>query len=181
MDAFEKYIKENRDQFNDHKADKAKLWLQIESKLDTSETKSIKIWQSPLIKIAASIIIILSIFSGTSLYITSGINKNHQKNIVNRELQDIDTYYNGLVSFQVQLVKNNKKLLPKDKEEFLSFMSELDEEYNSLKEEMKQNLNNEYILEAIIKNYKKRIELIENLLRQINDQKNSSTNEEYFL
>ena len=46
---------------------------------------------------------------------------------------------------------------------------------------MKKNLNNEYILEAIVNNYKKRIELIENLLDQINDSKKSNDNEGYIL
>jgi hypothetical protein len=69
------------------------------------------------------------------------------------------------------MVKNHPDLSQEDKDEFLSFMDELDEEYGVLKLEMEKNLNNERVLEAIIGNYKKRIELIENLLRQINDSK----------
>ena len=58
-----------------------------------------------------------------------------------------------------------------DKAEFLSFMDELDAEYEVLREEMRNNLDNERVLEAIVANYKKRIELIENLLQQLNDAK----------
>ena len=56
-------------------------------------------------------------------------------------------------------------------------MDELDDEYAILKLEMKKNIDNERVLEAIIGNYKKRIELIEKLLKQINDSK--KTIEEY--
>jgi hypothetical protein len=178
MDDFEKYITENKHLFDEHKADKSKIWNEIESNLDTSKT--IRLWRSPLIKIAASILILLGAFSMVNL-VTSEFNNSTQNNVVHQELRDIDTYYKGLVSFQVQLVKNNSKLQPEDKKKFLSFMDELDDEYNALKTEMTKNLNNEYILEAIVNNYKKRIELIENLLKQINDSKKSNENEGYIL
>ncbi|GGX28518.1 hypothetical protein [Aquimarina muelleri] len=179
MDDFEKYIKENRYLFDEQRADKSKIWDNIESRLNTP--KSIVVWRFPILKFAASILILVGAFSIINMYLNSGLNYNNQNNIVNQELRDIDTYYKDLVSFQVQLVKNSSKLQDKEKEEFLSFMDELDEEYNTLKLEMKKNLNNEYILEAIVNNYKKRIELIENLLEQINNSKKSNENEGYIL
>ncbi|WP_108868256.1 hypothetical protein [Aquimarina aquimarini] len=179
MDNFEKYITENKHLFDEHKADKSKIWQAIESELEPPKT--IRLWKSPLLKIAASILILVGVFSLTNSFIINGFRSGTQNNIVHQELRDIDTYYKDLVSFQVQLVKNNPKLQPQDKEKFLSFMDELDEEYNILKLEMTKNLNNEYILEAIVNNYKKRIELIENLLKQINDSKKSNNNEGYIL
>ncbi len=180
MDDFEKYIKENKHQFDDYKANRSKMWSHIESELEIQ--KGIPLWRKlPLLKIAASILILFGTFSTINFFITSGFNTSDQNNIVHQELRDIDNYYRDLVSFQVQLVKNNPKLHPKDKKEFLSFMDELDEEYKTLKLEMTKNLNNEYILEAIVNNYKKRIELIENLLKQINDSKNLKSNDSYIL
>ncbi len=179
MDDLEKYIKENKPLFDEHKADRSKMWDNIESRIETP--KSNTLWKSPLLKIAASILILISGVSVYNLSNISGFNQNLQNNTVHNELRDIDTYYKGLVSFQVQLVKNNQKLQSKDKKEFLSFMDELDKEYDALKLEMAKNLNNEYILEAIINNYKKRIELIENLLKQINNSKKIDSNEDYIL
>lgn len=179
MDDFEKHITENRHLFDEYKADKSKMWQNIESGLETPKT--IRLWTSPLLKVAASIMILIGAYTTINLFITSAFNHNADNNIVHQELRDIDTYYKDLVSFQIQLVKNNPKLQADDKEKFLSFMDELDEEYNTLKLEMAKNLNNEYILEAIVNNYKKRIELIENLLKQINDSKKSNDNESYIL
>ncbi|MEW7290420.1 hypothetical protein [Aquimarina sp. 2304DJ70-9] len=179
MDDLEKYIKENKLLFDEHKADRSKMWDNIESRMEIP--KSNRLWRSPLLKIAASILILIS---GVSLYELSNIsdfNQNQQTNTVHNELHDIDTYYKGLVSLQVQLVKNSQKLQPEDKKEFLSFIDELDNEYDALKLEMTKNLNNEYILEAIINNYKKRIELIENLLKQVNNSKKMNRNEDYIL
>ncbi|MDH7448234.1 hypothetical protein [Aquimarina sp. 2201CG14-23] len=178
MDDFEKHISKNRHLFDEHTVDKNKLWEHIESELNpVSKVKTVKLWQSPMIKIAATIIILIGVFSLASIFTAS----NQSSNVANQELMDIDSYYKGLVSFQVQLVNNNDKLLASDKEEFLSFMDELDKEYELLKKEMENNFNNEYILEAIVNNYKKRIELIENLLEQINDSKKTDDNEGYIL
>ena len=101
--------------------------------------------------------------------------------MANQELQEIDMHYQGLVSYQVKLVKNNTQLSSVDKEEFLLFINELDEEYEMLKLELGQNLDNQLVLEAIIGNYKKRIELIENLLHQINNSKQTTSKDEYIL
>ncbi|MHA7059010.1 hypothetical protein ACWGOQ_0017425 [Aquimarina sp. M1] len=185
MSDFEKYIKENKLLFDEHKADKTKLWERIASELDaTSEIKKVKtirLWKSPFVKIAASFLILLGVFSITKLHIGSENGMTSQHIEVNQELQDIDNYYKNLVSFQVELVKNNSKLSEEHKEEFLSFIDDLDKEYILLKTEMATNLNNEYILEAIVQNYKKRIELIENLLEQIKDSKKSNDHEGYVL
>ena len=176
MDNFEKHIRENTSQFDEHKADKAKLWKNIVKELKAEEPKVIPLWKSPWIKVAASILLILGV---TAVIGLSGIgqNNNMETNYVSKELLDIDMHYKNLVSYQVELVQNHPKLSDEDKTEFLSFMEELEEEYAVLKLEMQKNLDNEQVLEAIIGNYKKRIELIENLLTQINDSK--IINEDY--
>ncbi len=179
MDELEKYIKENKHLLNEQKADKEKLWQNIEPRLEKSKTKYL--WGLSGLKIAATILIVVGMFSMITLFLIPGSNHNTQNTIVHQELKDINNYYENLVSFQVQLIQSNTQLQAKDKEKFLSFMDDLDKEYNILRLEMTKNLNNEYILEAIVNNYKKRIELIENLLEQINDSKKSTDNEDYIL
>lgn len=169
MDNFEKNIRENKAEFDDHKADKAKMWAAIAGKLKTEEPKVIPLWRSPMMKIAASIVLILGLAGiiGVTVF-GSGASETQY---ASKELLDIDMHYKGLVSYQVQLVKDNQNLSEDDKAEFLSFMDELDEEYEQLRVEMQKNLDNELVLEAIVSNYKQRIELIEKLLKQINDSK----------
>ncbi|WP_299534182.1 hypothetical protein [Ulvibacterium sp.] len=177
MDNFEKHIRENKALFDEHKADKAKLWANIASDLEEPGPKVVPLWRSPLIRVAAGVLLLFGIAGITGVFLMKKADYNMQETIVSQELLDIDMHYKSLVSYQVQLVKDNPKLSDGDKEEFLLFMDELDKEYELLKLEMKKNLDNERILEAIIANYKKRIELIENLLHQINDSK--ITNEDY--
>ncbi|BFP43061.1 hypothetical protein FGF1_39060 [Flavobacteriaceae bacterium GF1] len=179
MDNFEKHIRENAAQFNEHKADRAKLWANISAELHQPEPKVIPLWKRPMLRIAASIVLLLGIAGFIGLSVLSGGATETQ--YVSKELLEIDMHYKGLVSYQVQLVQNNPNLSEMDKAEFLSFMDELDAEYETLRDEMRNNLDNERVLEAIVANYKKRIELIENLLRQLNDAKKSDEDYGYTL
>jgi len=173
MDNFEKHIRENAAAFDDHKADHSKMWAKISKELIKEEPKVIPFWRSPMLKIAATVLLLVGIagFIGVSL------RNDTNTTFASKELLDIDMHYKGLVSYQVELVKNNPNLSEEDKIDFLSFMDELDEEYEELRLEMRKNLDNQLVLEAIVSNYKKRIELIEQLLKQINDSK--IQNDEY--
>lgn len=179
MDKFEKYIKQNRSKFDEHQADTSKMWRAISSELDKPKTKIIPLWRSSVFNIAASIVLVFGIVSVINLNVGIGISPTD--NIASKELQGIDMYYQKMVQTQVKLVQNNTSLSKKDKEEFLNFMDELDEEYKILKFDLGDNIDNELVLEAIVNNYKKRIELIENLLEQINDSKTETNEDAYIL
>lgn len=181
MDQFEKHIRENKQLFDDKKPAKEKMWQAISEELDATETKVIPLWKSPKIRVAASIVIILGIVGFFSLNFMNSFNNTAINSEENIELKEINSHYQGIVAYHVQLVEANTNLSSEDKKEFLSFMDELDEEYENLKLEMNQDLDNELVLEAIIKNYKKRIELIENLLTQINNSKKIDSDEAYIL
>ncbi|MFS4447709.1 hypothetical protein [Maribacter sp. 2307UL18-2] len=170
MDNFEKNIRQNASEFDDHRPDRDKMWANISKELETDSTKVIPLWKTPILKMVAALLLL---FCVTSFIAYSVINANSglETQYASKELLDIDKHYQGLVSYQVQLVRNHPKLSETDKSEFLSFMDELDAEYQQLRLEMRNNLDNELVLEAIVTNYKKRIELIENLLKQINDSK----------
>jgi len=180
MDNFEKHIRENKQAFDVHKVDKDKLWQGITSKLDDKpEPKVIPLWKSKKLRVAASIVLLMGL-SFMAFFALNTSNQNMDA-YANEELLEIDMHYQHLVHQQVELVKNHPKLSDDDKEEFLSFMDELDEEYQQLRVEMRNNLDNERVLEAIVENYKKRIELIENLLKQINASKKEMDYEGYIL
>ncbi len=181
MDKFEKHIRSNKELFDIHEPDKAKLWGNISAQLGDPQPKVIPLWRKSVVRIAASIALVLGLSGiiGVTLFNTG--NQQYQDTLVTKELQGIDMHYKALVSHQIQLVKDHPKLSENDKVEFLSFIDELDEEYELLKLEMNKNLDNEIVLEAIITNYKKRIELIENLLQQINESKITDDNDGYNL
>ncbi len=173
MDNFEKHIRAHQNEFDDHKADKEKLWARIESEL--APPKVVPLWKSRGFRIAASTLLLVGLGIIIGFFALNATTEQTQ--LVDQELLDIDMHYKSLVSHQVKLVQNHPNLSKEDKTEFLGFIDELDQEYELLRLEMNKNLDNEIVLEAIVKNYKKRIELIENLLNQIN--KSKTINEDY--
>ena len=175
MDHFEKHIRDHASQFNERRADKDKMWAKISEELHQEKSKVIPLWKSPLFRVAASVLLLLGIASFFGLALWN--NSANKTQYASKELMEIDMYYKDLVSYQVQLVKNNQNLSEENKAEFLSFMDELDAEYEVLKKEMQKNLDNEQVLEAIVGNYKKRIELIENLLHQLSESKKPDEDE----
>jgi len=181
MDKFEKHIRSNKELFDIHKPEKAKLWENISVQLDNPQPKVIPLWRRSMFRIAASIALVLGLSGIIGVALFNPGNQTYQDPVVTEELQGIDMHYRALVSQQIQLVKDHPKLSENDKVEFLGFIDELDDEYEVLKLEMKKNLDSEIVLEAIISNYKKRIELIENLLQQINESKITDENDGYNL
>ena len=175
MDNFEKHIRENAGAFDEHTVDKAKLWANISAELEKDTPKVIPLWKRPMFRIAASVTLIMGM---ATIFGLAYFNTNTaQEQYVSKELLEIDMHYQDLVAYQVELVRKNRYLSDTDKTEFLSFMDELDAEYEVLRKELHNNLDNEQVLAAIVSNYKTRIELIENLLHQINESK--KTNHEY--
>jgi hypothetical protein len=179
MDKFEKFIQQNKSEFDEHQADTSKIWNAINLELDKPKTKVIPLWKSPVFKIAASIALALGILS--IINFNMGITTSSTNNSASLELQEIDMYYQKMVQAQIDLVRNNTSISDNNKKEFLSFMDELDAEYKILKIDLGDNIDNERVLEAIVNNYKKRIELIENLLEQINDSKKETHDDAYIL
>ncbi|MBU3822213.1 hypothetical protein KO566_09090 [Flavobacteriaceae bacterium XHP0103] len=179
MDDFEKHIRENKALFDFHEADKSKIWKNIEARLDKPQPKPkvIRLINYPFLKVAAVFLIGLGLF-----FIANITTSNTEKSEVAQELIDIDMHYKGLLSYNVKLLNKNSSLTTEQKEEFLSFMDDLDVEYEALKKELLRGLDSEIVLEAIVANYKKRIELIENLLKQINSsEKNISNDKETYI
>lgn len=180
MDEFEKHIVNHRDQFDDFSVDESKLWKSISNELDQNTNPVLKLFSSYRFKIAASVLLIFGLTSVVT-FISTSSNNVANEHVLGSEFREIDNHYKGMVSYHIQLLEKNEGLSEAYKKEFLSFMDELDDEYELLKKEMVKDLNNERVLEAIIYNYKKRIELIENLLNRINTSQKISDDESYIL
>ena len=164
-DELKKYTTENQGKFDDYnldEVDRLRLWSDIVSELPENPKKVIPLWKNPAFKVAASIVLLF----GCTLFFFMKNTGTVEQQIVNEELYDIDNHYKLLVNNQIDLIRNNTHLSKEDQEDFLSLVDDLDNEYEKLKEELKLGVNNERIIEAIISNYRKKIQLMEDLLQR---------------
>jgi hypothetical protein len=176
-DQLEQYIEYHKNEFDDHKVDKLKLWKDIDNRLPKKQKETITLWKTTAFRVAASIVL----FIGISLSFLIFTQNANTIDVVYIELNEIDSHYKELVNQQVQLIKNSPKLSDEERTDFLSFLNDLDVVYNELKIEIKENVNNQKVLEANINNYKEKIQLMENLLQRTNQTNHNYDEKEYVL
>ena len=85
------------------------------------------------------------------------------------ELAEVEHHYANSIEAKMQEVKN----MDVD-EDLLSELQLIDKERALLDDEMQNAVNNERIIKAIIKNYRMKLNLLEEMMEDINKAKNKS-------
>lgn len=83
------------------------------------------------------------------------------------EILEATQYYAEQITRTRSLMKNCASYNKDIDQQVNSDFAELDEEYNSLKNDLKDNIDNKEVLEAMILNYRSRLEILENILQQM--------------
>lgn len=166
-DRFEKFVEENREQFDFHDPDPG-IWDRINS--DIRKKRSIN-WQL-LLNRAAIIIVIF-----TASYITNEMIHRYKNNSLSsvkngREsnapgLKEAEAYYTGLVNQKLDELKPVIANCPSLQEELDYDLSELDSAYTELKGDLKDNVANQEVIQAIIENYRLKITILEDILSEL--------------
>jgi hypothetical protein len=169
-DRFEKFIREHREEFEFREPDPI-IWARIESRIRPRHTIS---WKTIVSRAAIVLLIFAASYMVHELIHHEGrilaFKRSHEKparEVVIPELQEAENYYSGLISEKLEEVKPILASCPGVKEELDTDMSELDSLYSSLKADLKDNIANQEVIEAIIENYRLRIAILEELLTEL--------------
>jgi hypothetical protein len=188
MDKLKNLIDENRQEFEEFKAPE-ELWvgisqqlkqakeekkspLSITSKGGQDKHKTVKMYsfsRPMLIKVAASILVLL--VAGAS-WIFYQINKLDGEN---PQLSKTEAYYDEIFHAKLAELKQYEQDDLYDPD-LLVDIQELETIYNDLKNDLREDANNEQVVEAMIRNYRIRIELLERMLGEIKANKKSHNN-----
>lgn len=156
-DHLEKFIENHRKGFDD-KEPSAELWQNITKELPASKRR---LWRNAKLSgIAASIMLLL--FVGFRL----GQQSNSQPYAL--ELQEIEKYYNKEIGDRMTQVANFGGV-----ENLEDDLDQLDVVFKDLKEELIHSKygNNEKLVNALIENYKTKINVLETVLEKLNNNK----------
>jgi hypothetical protein len=173
MDKLEEHIRQNREELDRYSAPPG-LWRRIRKELK-KESPNLKQWLS----MAAMIVVIL----GTAIvlfkpeYRWSGLSR-HKNNdagliVLNPQLKETEVYYNNLVN---SLYTEATPLLTKNpeiKKELNADLSQLDSICIDLKKDLKDNISNQDVVEALIQNYRIKIRLLEDILTIMKENENT--------
>lgn len=164
-DNLKNFIQKNKAQFEDE-FDSTQGWNDLEKKLSSSKRRKNFDW----LKIAAAVLVICSV-GAWLMY-----KQNNKSNIipnqivcspenalkVSPELLEAEYYYQTIVNEKMKQVRQ----LTNDKT-VLADVEHLNKEYNELKQEMCEWLDDEKVMEAIKKNYQLRIEIMDNIIKEL--------------
>jgi len=167
-DRLEKFVNENRHEF-DRMEPSDRTWEAISGKLN-EEPKS-KIRKFSWMKIAAVVVLALAI--PTVIYQVKFSEQKQSAKAVQvdpevQELIEAEAFYAQEVSGKLAEIQKCYKVHPELKMEIEGDLNELESMYISLKSDLKENISNKEVIEAMIENNRNRMKLVDDVLEQIN-------------
>jgi hypothetical protein len=167
-DSLKNFIEDNKSQF-ELEMPSDKVWKGIQ-KAQKPKYNSWLLWSS----IAASVIMVfgLSFYYLKTNDLKTQIAQEVKLDPIQAEVMEMEVYYASQIESKVAEAKKYE-----DTEVFLEEVDFLKEEYQELKKEMDLGANREVVLEAMIDNYKVRLQILEDLLSELKEEKNDLQHE----
>lgn len=199
-DNLEEFVNQHRDEFPQAEPS-ADLWSRIQADLPSNNSQQDTPAQEPpqekVIKLStlyrAAAVLVLGLLAGYGIWgvewgngegtistIDSTQTDNEQPQVVNNyyvslkdispELAEVEQFY----SSQIEEKTNELQALQVNNQ-YLEDVEVLSEEMIALQKEVSTNRDNERVVEAMVQNYRLRLELLENLLTEIKKEKEKKT------
>jgi hypothetical protein len=180
-DKLEKYILDHRNEFDDQEPDPT-VWDRIE----TRKAPVIRInWKGAALKAAAVAAIFLAsyFFHDFMASRNQTTEKLFSKNMENaspiiKELIEAEAYYSSMISQKQDEIFRLTATNPDIRHEIDMEMVDLDRVYSELREDLKDNAHNEEVIEAMIQNYRLKLDILEEMLFQLKQSEESQNNQE---
>lgn len=169
-DSIKKFISEHREEFDFREPDPA-IWKKIEVGIRVKRELKWRV----IVTRAAVVVLIFAASYGVNELVHLLNSRNNQASETHRGragntvpgLHEAEAYYTGLVNQKLDELKPIIVNCPSIKEELNFDMSELDSVYLELKADLKDNMDNQEVVEAIIENYRLKIRILEDLLSEM--------------
>ena len=167
-DRLESFVNENRHEF-DSMEPSDNIWESISNRLDKKPNR--RIHRFKWIKVAATIAVILTV--PAIVYQFWQVKQRETAKAIQvdpdvQELIEAESFYAQEVSGKMAEIQKCYKVYPELKGEIEGDLKELDTMYRSLKSDLKENISNKEVIEAMIENNRIRMKLVDDVLKQIN-------------
>jgi hypothetical protein len=167
-DRLEEFVNENRHEF-DRMEPSDKIWESIIKQLD--EKPKQRIWWTRWMKIAA-VVAVISLVPVIVYQVRFSDQRQTSKAVqVDPEVQELmeaEAFYAQEVSGKLAEIQKCYTIYPELKGEIDGDLKELESMYHSLKSDLKENISNKEVIEAMIENNRNRMKLVDDVLAQIN-------------
>ncbi|MCX6235436.1 MAG: hypothetical protein NT175_12100 [Bacteroidetes bacterium] len=186
-DKLEKFIINHREEFDDMTPN-PKLWERVGRQHRKPLIRSIN-WKRISLRAAAVLLIFIA------SYFFHDFIGNHQKsngsmkeqvevtpkgNEMTKTFKEAEAFYTSQINSKKEEVFRFADSRPEIKQEINVEFTQLDSIFTQLKRDLKDNIDNQGIIEAMIQNYRIKLEILEDILNQLQKSKtteNINTNE----
>ena len=161
MDKLENFIRENRQHFDDE-VPGLRVWSSIQNELDKKPHSWLQ-WLRPL-RVAAAVVALLLAGGAMGAYWTSSHNRVAALSDVSPDYAEMQRYFDQEIQSMMTQLANYEQAGT-----VMADISELDSVYQELQEELKYTPagNREKVVQAMIANYKAKIDLLEQVLEKL--------------
>jgi len=169
-DSLEKYIRANREKFDRYRPHPSVRKALFEGRQGGRSV----LMQSRFVR-AASVAVIIGI--SLLLAYNTGVKRNSMMSeAMNPELRETEHYYEALMSSVFSRANTLFVSYPGLEKEIRADIGELEQIGRELRADLKDNIANKEVVEALIRNYRLRIQLLEDLMENIPDENNKKEN-----
>jgi hypothetical protein len=177
-DKLEKFVIDHRSDFDDLEPNPA-IWDKIQKK----QPKKIELnWTNILVRVAAVIVIFVSSYYFHDFMNRRGVDTNLATETKStdgeqqyHELIEAEVYYTSMIDSKKEEIFMLAASKPQLREEINNELTDLDEDFRSLKEDLKDNADNEEVIVAMIQNYRLKLRILEETLIQLQQSNNEKS------
>jgi len=169
MDRLEEYIRKNREELDQHEPSPG-IWKGIRKGMDRGRTFYIR-W----ISAAAMITIIFAtaalFYVGQRRIDSSELSGNADAGFTkeNNIINETEIYYNSLINNLYRQAGPILTEYPEIEKELFVDMTRIDSICADIKRDLKDNISNQEVIEALINNYRLKIRILEDMLNLISE------------
>ena len=167
-DRLESFVNENRHEFDRMEPSDA-IWESINKQLEEQPKQRIR--RMNWMKVAAVVAVIILVPAIVYQIRLADQKQSVQAVQVDPEVQELieaEAFYAQEVSGKLVEIQKCYKIYPELKGEIEGDLNELETMYRSLKSDLKENISNKEVIEAMIENNRYRMKLVDEVLEQIN-------------
>lgn len=162
-DQLENFIQENRNEFDLYEPS-PQLWDKVKPK----RRSIVPNWS----KYVAAAVVVFALGFGSAMFtnspdrirLSNAVHTNEEKQIIENEYYYVNQINNKMQQLQPYFVSD-----PRLKSDIEVDFEELDNYYNELKGDLQDNINNEFVIEALIQSYQTKLMILESLIEQLKE------------
>jgi len=157
LDNLKDHIANQRDDFDTYPFDPANGWKELSKHIKKKEDK----WSKWKILSAAACLLLVAI--GSYYYSSS-------TPAISSELSEVQQYYTAEIDAKIMLVKSQIK-----DPRVIEDLEAMDEAFAELKGDLKDNVDNEEVIAAMMENYQLKLRILEEILNELEKENGKSS------